>query len=348
MNQNPLIYDLDQQELAALLIEMGQPAYRAGQIWQGVYQQFFTDPVQFSTLPTLLREQLSTRIDFTGLALVKTLKSTDGETIKSLFKLRDGAMIEAVLMTYKERRTVCISTQVGCAVGCVFCATGQMKFTRQLSCGEIILQVLYYARMLQSYGDTLTNIVVMGMGEPFYNYEATLKAVDILNDAKGFNFGARRFTISTVGVVPMIEQFAREDRQVNLAVSLHAADDELRSRLIPINRKYPLFQLIQACREYIGLTRRRITFEWALIDGVNDSPQDAARLAALLRGMLCHVNVIPLNPTQNYPGQPSQREKVDAFIAELTKAGIPSTVRTRRGVDIHAGCGQLATQEKNK
>ncbi|HPN51678.1 MAG TPA: 23S rRNA (adenine(2503)-C(2))-methyltransferase RlmN [Anaerolineaceae bacterium] len=326
---------------------MEQPAYRSGQIWQGLYQQLLVDPGQFSTLPGQLRENLALHLDFNGLTPVRTIKSTDGETIKSLFKLRDGAMIEAVLMTYKERRTVCISTQVGCAVGCVFCATGQMKFTRHLTSGEIILQVLYYARMLQAYGDALTNVVIMGMGEPFYNYDATLKAVDILNDPKGFNFGARRFTISTVGIVPMIEQFAHENRQVNLAVSLHAAEDDLRSKLIPINRKYPLFQLIQACREYIGLTHRRITFEWALIDGVNDSPQDAARLAALLRGMLCHVNVIPLNPTHKYPGQPSQRERVDAFVAELGKAGIPTTVRTRRGVDIHAGCGQLATQEKS-
>jgi 23S rRNA (adenine2503-C2)-methyltransferase len=245
-------------------------------------------------------------------------------------------------MRYSERRTLCISTQVGCAMGCVFCATGQMGFKRHLSSGEIVEQVLFFARQLKSQGERVTNVVVMGMGEPFHNYNNTLAAVDRLNDPEGFNLGARHFTISTVGIVPQILRFAREKRQVNLAISLHAANDEARAALLPVNRKYPLEMVLDACREYVDKTHRRITFEWALIRGVNDTPQVAAELAHHLKGLLCHVNVIPLNPTKKYPGQATTRERAEAFKSVLEEKGIPCTIRIRRGIDIQAGCGQLA------
>ena len=344
MSTLPLIYDLTLPELEAALKDLGQPAYRARQIWQGLYHQLWDDPAQFTALPAELREQLRTAFRFQVLTAQQTLHSSDGETVKTLFKLPDDRMIEAVLMRYNERKTLCISSQAGCAMGCVFCATGQMGFMRHLSSGEIVAQVLHYARMLRSEGFEVTNIVIMGMGEPFHNYDATMAAIDRLNDAEGLNLGARRFTISTVGLAPTIRRFAAEKRQVNLAVSLHAANDTLRSSLMPINRKYPLDVLISACRDYVNETGRRITFEWALIQDVNDAPEQARELAALVKGLLCHVNIIPLNPTHKYSGMGSTRQRAQAFQAELERVGIPCTIRLRRGIDIQAGCGQLATQ----
>jgi 23S rRNA (adenine2503-C2)-methyltransferase len=231
-------------------------------------------------------------------------------------------------------------------MGCVFCATGQMGFKRNLSSGEIIEQVIYYARELARENKVVTNIVIMGMGEPFHNYEAVMSAIDRLNDPRGLNLGARRFTISTVGVVPMIRQFATEKRQVNLAISLHAANDTLRSKLLPINRRYPLQDLMQACRDYVSMTNRRLSFEWALIQGVNDSPTDARELASLVKGLLCHVNIIPLNPTTEYDGKPTTRENAEVFKNILESSGVPCTIRLRRGIDIRAGCGQLASKHQ--
>jgi len=273
---------------------------------------------------------------------IQTLKSNDHETEKILFQLHDQKAIETVLMKYDQRRTLCISTQAGCAMGCVFCATGQMGFQRHLSVGEIVEQVLFFARQLKTEGEKVTNIVLMGMGEPFHNYEATMDAIDRLGDPTGFGLGARRFTISTVGLVPMIKRFADEKRQVNLAISLHAVDDSERSSLMPVNKKYPIEAIIDACHYYIEKTNRRITFEWALIAGKNDSVKTAQKLATLLKGLLCHVNAIPLNPTSQSIYQASDREQTLKFQAILEKNGIPCTVRLRRGIDIQAGCGQLA------
>ncbi len=250
-------------------------------------------------------------------------------------------------MSYDKRKTLCISTQVGCAMGCVFCATGQMGFKRNLTSGEIIGQVLHYAHSLKEQNDCLSNVVLMGMGEPFHNYAHTLDAVDRLNDNSGFNFGARRFTISTVGLVPEILRFAAEKRQVNLAISLHAAEDELRSSMLPINRKYPLKDLLSACRDYVNITGRRVSFEWALINGQNDSPAQARLLAKTLKGLLCHVNAIPLNPTTDYHGQAASSESARHFMSVLSESGIPCTLRLRRGIDISAGCGQLANKVIN-
>jgi 23S rRNA (adenine2503-C2)-methyltransferase len=343
-NHEPNIFDLSIEELETVFTEWGYPAYRARQLWHGLYRQLWASVEQFTTLPKHMQTQLQRGFLFSHLAPVQSLNSTDGQTRKTLFKLPDGQAIEAVLMTYNKRNTLCISTQAGCAMGCVFCATGQMGFRRNLSKGEIIEQVLFYARQLETTGEKVTNVVVMGMGEPFHNYDATLAAIDQLNHPGGFNFGARRFTISTVGLVPAILRFAREKRQVNLAISLHAAEDNLRSSMLPINKKYPLDQLMDACRQYISLTGRRITFEWALIDGVNDSIEQAENLSGLLKGLLCHVNLIPLNPTQGYNATGSSVETVKAFQAVLDQHHIPCTIRIRRGIDIQAGCGQLAIQ----
>ncbi len=339
-----LVYDLSFDQLTALLAEWGQPAFRAKQIWQGIYQNLWVSPDEFSNLPKVLRAKLADELRFSALVPKDVLRSTDGETVKTLFLLADEREIEAVLMRYEDRRTLCISTQSGCAMGCVFCATGQMGFKRHLSAGEIVAQVIYYARQLKEQGEVVTNVVVMGMGEPFHNYENTLAAIDRLNDPRGFNLGARRFTISTVGLVPMINRFAKEKRQVNLAISLHAADDEQRSALLPVNRKYPIQQVIDACRDYVELTGRRVTFEWALIRDVNDTPETARKLASLLKGLMCHVNVIPLNPTRKYTGQATTRERARAFCDVLNAAGIPCTIRIRRGIEIQAGCGQLASR----
>ena len=217
-----------------------------------------------------------------------------------------------------------------------------MGFKRHLSSGEIVAQVLYYARMLKERNEVVTNIVLMGMGEPFHNYDNTMDAIDRLNDSSGFNFGARRFTISTVGLVPQIRRFADERRQVNLAISLHAADDVSRVAMLPVNKRYKIDDVIEACKYYVEQTHRRITFEWALIHGVNDSPEVAKKLAARLKGLMCHVNAIPLNPTTGYNGQATSRERAAKFKESLEQAGIPCTIRMRRGIDIHAGCGQLA------
>ena len=347
MNE-PLIYDLSFEDLQELVKSWGQPAYRALQVWQGVYQQLWDRPEQFTNLPKDLREKMAAGLRWQALDPETVLRSKDGETVKTLFNLGDGRAIEAVLMRYENRRTLCISSQAGCAMGCVFCATGQMGFKRHLTSGEIVAQVLHYARDLKAQDEQVTNVVVMGMGEPFHNYAATLAAIDRLNDARGFNLGARRFTISTVGLVPMIRKFADEKRQVNLAISLHAANDAERSALLPVNKKYPLKEVIEACRYYVEQTGRRITFEWALIYGENDMPEVAAELAGLIKGLLCHVNVIPLNPTQKFAGQATTRERANAFCDVLTRAGIPCTVRIRRGIDIQAGCGQLAVKKQDE
>ncbi|MBI1856565.1 MAG: 23S rRNA (adenine(2503)-C(2))-methyltransferase RlmN [Chloroflexi bacterium] len=337
-----LVYDLDLPVLSELLKSWGEPAYRAKQIWQGLYQQFYNSPSQFTNLPKSLREKMANELDFACIEPAHDLDSSDGQTRKTLFKLRDGYVIETVLMRYDKRRTLCISSQAGCAMGCVFCATGQMGFKRHLSSGEIVAQVMYYARALHEQKQTVTNVVLMGMGEPFHNYENTMAAIDRLNDADGYNFGARRFTISTVGLVPAIKRFADEKRQVNLAISLHAAHDDLRLNMMPINKKYNIEEILETCRYYVAQTGRRITFEWALINGVNDTPEEARKLAGRLKGLLCHVNAIPLNPTKGYEGRATTHERAIKFKEALEQAGIPCTIRMRRGIDIAAGCGQLA------
>ena len=301
-----------------------------------------------SDLPKKLRDKLKEDISFTHLNPLIDLLSTDGWTRKILFALPDNSQIETVLMGYNTRRTACISTQAGCGLGCTFCATGQAGLQRNITSGEIVEQVLFFSRVLQKKNDKLTNLVFMGMGEPFANYKQVMQAVDTLTDVDGFNFGARRITISTVGLVPMIEEFADENRQVNLAVSLHAANDKLRESMLPINKKYPLDVLIPACIDYTQKTNRRISFEWALIDDVNDTPEQAKELVNLIGGILCHVNFIPLNPTKGFKGHESNHKKIREFRDLLFKNGIPNTLRIRRGIDINAGCGQLRQEAADK
>jgi len=345
MAKIPLL-NLNRTELADYLAALGQPAYRAEQVWQWLYRRHADSFAGMSNLPKSLRVRLAEEADIAPLRPLAVQESSDGQTAKTLFALPDGAEIEAVLMRYASRRTLCISTQVGCAMDCPFCATGQMGFRRNLSAGEIVAQVLHYARRLDQTGERVTNIVFMGMGEPLANYAATWEAVRRLNDPAGFGLGARHITISTVGLIPAIRQMMKEPEQVGLAVSLHAPTDALRDVLVPVNRRYPLAMLMQACRDYVAATGRRITFEYALMDGINDGDDHADRLAALVKGLLCHVNLIPLNPTPDSPYSGSPDARVRAFRDRLQAAGIPTTVRLRRGVDIQAGCGQLRRRLK--
>jgi 23S rRNA (adenine2503-C2)-methyltransferase len=263
--------------------------------------------------------------------------SDGGDTVKWLWKLADSALIETVLMHYRDRSTVCVSTQAGCAMGCGFCATGQAGFRRNLTTGEIVEQVMAAARRAKP--ERVANVVFMGMGEPFANYDRTWAAVERLHDTVGIS--ARHLTISTVGVVAGIRRLARERLPVNLAVSLHAANDELRDELVPINRRYPLAALVEACRGYVAATGRRLSFEWALIDGVNDRPLDVHQLAILARPLHAHVNLIPLNPTPGFLTRGSSPGRVRAFRDELRAAGVNATIRRNRGTSIDAACGQL-------
>lgn len=333
------LYDLSETGLIEVLAARGQPRFRAGQIRRWLYAQGATSVDAMTDLPASLRAALAEEAAVGTLSVDIEQASRDG-TLKRLYRCADGRRIEAVLMPYRSgRRTACVSTQAGCAMGCAFCATGQMGFERHLSRGEIVEQVMRYANLLRDRGERLSNVVLMGMGEPFHNYDAVLAAIRGIIDDVGI--GARHITVSTVGLVPMIRRFAEEGLQVTLAVSLHAVDDAQRSAIMPVNRRWPVAELMDACRAYAAQTRRRVTFEWALIAGENDDVDTARRLAAAVGDLPCHVNLIPLNPTRGYDGRPTDTPDADRFVAELARHGIPATVRVRRGLDIDAGCGQL-------
>jgi 23S rRNA (adenine2503-C2)-methyltransferase len=341
MTFKPFLLDLDRSQLSELLADWGEPAFRAQQLETWLYQHYVADVTEITSLPKTLRRRLARETSLNPLNPLVSVDSSDGQTRKTLFSLPDGREIEAVLMRYDQRQTLCISTQAGCAMACPFCATGQIGFRRNLSAGEIVAQVLYFARLLSHEGKSVTNIVFMGMGEPLANYAETWRAIRRLNDPAGFNLGARRMTISTVGLAPAIRQMSKEPEQVGLAVSLHAPNDALRNTIVPVNRRYPLAMLMQAVCDYIATTHRRVTFEYALMDHLNDSDALADQLAELIGELLCHVNLIPLNPTPNSPWSGSPDERVYAFRDRLEAASIPTTVRLRRGIDIAAGCGQL-------
>lgn len=332
------LYSPDRDELATLLD--GEPRYRLDQLWSGLYSQLAL-PADISNVPKALRERIAHDLPLSLTPVVRSV-SDSGDTIKYLWALDDGSRIETVLMVYPDRVTVCVSSQAGCAMACGFCATGQAGFTRQLTVGEIVEQVVAAARDARAMGRRLANVVYMGMGEPMANEQAVWSSVERLHGAVGLS--ARHLTISTVGLIPGIRTLAERPLPVNLAVSLHAANDELRDELVPINRRYPIDALMEACAQYIDAKGRRLSFEWALIDGVNDRAQDAAELAALCRRfrLPAHVNLIPLNPTPGYPTVGSSRAKVDDFHRLLTGRGINATVRRNRGTDIDAACGQLA------
>lgn len=343
-----ILLDLNKEELAEELKKLNQPAFRTKQILEGIYKHHYRDFSAFGNLPNTLKAELDANFLIDPVVSSQSIVSRDKKTVKYLFEVQQGSLIETVLMKYSDRNTVCVSTQVGCPMGCVFCATGQMGFTRNLSAGEILSQILFVMRTLEDNGEKLSNIVFMGMGEPFLNYPALMRTIETLTNSELLNFGARRITISTVGIISKLKEFTELDSQVNLAVSLHASENELRSQLVPANRLNPLKSLIAACIAYTDKTRRRITFEYALIDGVNDSDNQAKQLISLIKGMLCHVNLIALNPSKDYPLPGSSRERVDAFAKILSDYGIPCSVRLRRGIEINAGCGQLAQSQQTE
>ena len=343
------LYDLDLKTLEALLTSWGEPSYRAKQVWEWLYVHLVDSFEQMTNLPKPLREKLRRRGTLDALTVVETESTPTGRTRKDLLRLEDGETIEAVLMRYETRRTACVSTQVGCTMGCPFCATGQMGFRRDLSSGEIVAQALHFARRLRHQDEHLTNVVLMGMGEPLANYDNSLAAIHRLNHPDGFRLGQRHITLSTVGLVPELRRLAGEELQITLAVSLHAATDDLRDEIVPINRRYGLDALFDACSSYIERVGRRITFEWALIEGLNDTPEQAHALADRLyasarpgrQRMLAHVNLIPLNPSPEFDRSRAAGDAVDSFAAVLDQRRVPYTIRVGRGAAIEAGCGQL-------
>lgn len=328
-------YDWSRAELAELLD--GEPRYRVDQVWEGLHAHG-TEPEAWSNLPKALRARVAEALPPALVPAAESI-SDDGETVKWLWTLGDGRQVETVLMHYPDRTTVCVSSQAGCAMACGFCATGQAGFDRHLTTGEIVEQVVRARRRSAEAGSRLSNVVFMGMGEPFANYDRTWEAVRRIHDDLGI--GARHLTLSTVGVIPGIRRLAAEDLPVNLAVSLHVANDAERDELVPINRRYPLAELADACADYLDATHRRLSFEWALIADVNDTDRHARELAEYARPLRAHVNLIPLNPTPGYAVRGSSPARVRAFAERLGDLGINATVRRTRGTDIDAACGQL-------
>jgi 23S rRNA (adenine2503-C2)-methyltransferase len=342
------LYDISLPELESLVIELGQPKYRARQVWEWAYRHLVGSYDEMRNVPGALRAQLAERLPFPQVSIAGELTSDDALTRKCLIRLEDGKLIESVLMLYdprsdsRGRATACVSSQAGCAMGCGFCATGQAGFERNLTAGEIVAQIMIFAReQKQRGGRAITNVVFMGMGEPMANFAEVWKAIETLHSPEGFGLAARHITISTVGLTQGIRKLADAPLQVGLAVSLHAPDDALRQSMISTAHRYPLADIIAACREYIDKTKRRVSFEYCLIDGVNDSPEQARALAALLKGLLCHVNLIPVNPTPDQSIRRPARQRSLAFQRELGGRGVPCTVRVERGVEISAACGQL-------
>jgi len=334
---------MDCDELCLALTEAGFPAYRSRQLWDWVHKKGETDFAKMTNLPADLREFLVKEAMVTAPQIIKEQVSANGDTVKLLLAFADGVMIEVVGMFYNryghKSCTVCLSTQAGCTMGCAFCATALGGWQRNLSAGEIIAQVLAVVKWRG--GQEVSNLVYMGMGEPLLNLAAVLKSVYILHRPEGQNISMRKITISTCGLVPQIDELAAYKLPLSLAVSLHAADDELRTQLMPINKHYPLHELLSACDRYTKATGRRITYEYALFRDVNDRQEDAVRLGNLLRGRLAHINIIAANLVPETGFRPSGRETISKFISYLTPYGIEVTARQRRGTDIDAACGQL-------
>ena len=357
------LYHLSFDDLVEFVTGLGFPAFRAKQIWRQLYVKQIDDPAAMTDLPQAMRNLLCERAECGSLELAKVFCGDGGLTRKALFRLPTGEAIETVLMVYPERATVCVSSQAGCPMGCTFCATARLGFLHDLTAGQIVQQVLWAARELRAaksdhnpvaarkhrfagqFPERLSNVVFMGMGEPFNNYDNCWASIERLHDPTGFNLGARNFTVSTAGLIPGIQRLAEEALPVNLAVSLHAADDERRSSMMPVNRRYPIDALLQAVRAYISKTGRRVSFEYVLIQGENDTRGEARHLARRLTTggrFPCHVNLIPFNPVRDSGFERSGRQAVEAFRDILEAAGISATVRIQRGADIDAACGQLA------
>ncbi len=350
-DDRPGIAGLTPDELVGWFDARGEPAYRAGQVARAVWDGGgTTDPASIATLPASLRSALADQYRFDTVADTELREADGGLTEKALHRLGDGALVESVLMHYparagsRERHTLCISSQAGCAVGCPFCATGELGFTRDLETAEILDQVRHAARRLAADGSRLTNIVFMGMGEPLLNLDRVLASVAALNDPGRFGLGARHITISTSGVVPGIRRLTALGPQFTLAVSLHAARDALRDVLVPLNRRWPVAEVVAAAREHAQATGRRISYEVTMIGGVNDTPRDAGAMADLLHGDHAHVNLIPMNPVAHTPWTASPMPVIEAFAATLRAAGIGTTIRRNRGQEVGAACGQLAAE----
>jgi 23S rRNA (adenine2503-C2)-methyltransferase len=333
-------------DAAGLAVAYALKPYRLEQLYRAATKELVASLEDISVLPRELRTRLGERgVRLDSVEPVVIQRSNDEQTTKGLFRLHDGNQVEAVLMEHwGGRTTVCISSQAGCAFACAFCATGQAGFTRNLEPDEIFDQARFFARELAARGKKITNVVFMGMGEPFHNYAAVMDAVRLLNDPHGFALGHRHITISTVGLVPQIERFAGEGIQVNLAISLHAPTDEQRGRIMPVNKRWPVAELLAACAAYVAKTHRKVFFEYVMLRGVNDDDQSAHALAALMRGHLYHVNLIPYNATPDSALQGSDDLRVRAFQKILDAAGVPTTVRTPMGRDIAAACGQLQAE----
>ncbi|MEI6074529.1 MAG: 23S rRNA (adenine(2503)-C(2))-methyltransferase RlmN [Verrucomicrobiota bacterium] len=346
------LLDLTFGELEQEFIASGLAPIHVRTLWRALYRDLKSNLTEHPDFLPPLHRWLVARLgagrhfSITPPAEVANIASTDGLTRKFLLRLADGQTIETVVMGFDKRHTACVSTQVGCAMGCVFCATGQMGFVRHLQPGEIVAQVHHAQLVLKATGyKGLRNLVLMGMGEPLHNYDAVMKALEIISDRRGLNLGPGRITISTVGVVPGILRMAAEQCPYNLAVSLHGATEEDRSALVPVSSRWPLPELMNACRQYQEQTRRRIFFEWTLIAGKNDTTEQASRLGTLLAGFEAHVNLIALNPTDGFAGRTASLEAAKGFQKKLKAANIPSTIRQLRGIDVAAGCGQLRAEK---
>lgn len=337
---------MDDAKLQSVLVAMGQKPYRVAQAKDAVYRQLISDWSQATALPEDVRVKLAAEVPMSSLEEIKRSSSERGDTTKCAFRLADGNVIEAVLMQHHgERNTVCVSSQAGCPMKCTFCATGTMGLKRNLTVEEIVDQVLHFARLLEPIGERVSNMVFMGMGEPMHNYDAVMAAARIFNDQKGIAMAARKISVSTCGIVPGILKMADSPFQVNLAISLHAPNDDLRTRLMPVNRAYPLAKLFPAIETYVAKTRRKVMFEYLLIDGLNDTPEVAEELATIMRHPLYHVNLIKYHTTGAFVSSP--RERRDAFMDILKKRGVSVTHRITFGEDIDAACGQLANKHVN-
>jgi 23S rRNA (adenine2503-C2)-methyltransferase len=343
----PSIYSLTLEELQTWMTEQGEKSFRATQVYEWLYQKRVTTFSDMTNLPKELREKLDEHFVMTTLKTLVQQTSKDG-TMKFLFELHDGYSIETVLMKHDYGNSICVTTQVGCRIGCTFCASTLGGLKRHLEAGEIVAQVVKVQKALDEQGERVSSIVVMGIGEPFDNYDELIKFLKIVNHKKGLHIGARHITVSTSGIIPKIYQFADEEMQINFAISLHAPTTELRTKLMPINKAYPLPKLMEAVRYYIEKTGRRVTFEYGLFGGVNDQIEHAEQLAALIKGLKCHVNLIPVNyvPERDYVRTP--REQIFAFERTLKKHGINVTIRREQGHDIDAACGQLRAKERKE
>lgn len=334
---------IELNELRSFLVNNGIPSYRANQVMHAVYKEGKTDYEDMTVLPSNVKEFLKEKLPVFSIEAIKENISPNADTHKILFRLKDGKKIEAVLMRFEDgRKTVCVSSQVGCTLKCKFCATGKSGFKRDLTYEEVTDQVLYFQNLLIKENAHVSNVVFMGMGEPFLNYDNVMKAISILNDPVTFNIGLRNITVSTSGIVPQIKQFAEDARQVNLAVSLHAPNDKIRTSIMPIAKRYSLEDLMDACIKYTEKTHRRISYEYVMLRGVNDSDSNAHELAKLLYGQLCHVNLIPYNETNVKGIRGSTKNRTEEFKKILELHKIPVTVRVSLGKDIEAACGQLA------